>query len=122
MLIADDYAPLRKSMRVVLENAGFEVIEAENGAVALGTLVSNDVDVVLLDLNMPVCDGYEVLRRLDRPRPPVIVLSAFKQDSAAEVLAEFDDIVFAVLRKPVAPALLCDRVSSASEEARLVQS
>lgn len=117
MLVADDYAPLRESMRETLERAGYDVIEAENGAVALEATTSLDVDVVLLDLRMPLCDGYEVLRRLGRKRPAVIVLSAFEQgESLVKVQAEFGWRVFAVLRKPVSPAMLCDTVRAALAE------
>jgi len=118
VLIADDYAPLRESLRAVLENAGLEVIEAENGAVALQVVVANDVDVMLVDLKMPVCDGYEVLRRLGEPAPPVIVLSAFEQATAEDVQTEFGPKVFAALRKPVSPGLLLDTVRRAVESYR----
>jgi len=113
VLIADDYAPLRRIMRDVLESAGSEVIEAENGAVALQTTARHDFEVILLDLKMPVCDGYEVLRRLDEPRPLVIVLSGFEQMCAENVKAEFGSQVFATLRKPVPLALLLDTVRRA---------
>jgi len=114
VLIADDYASLREIMRDVLEDAGFEVIEAENGAAALQVVASNDVDVMLVDLNMPDCDGYQVLQRLDEPHLSVIVLSGFEQTSAENVKSEFGSKVFATLRKPVSPVLLVDTVSRAA--------
>lgn len=117
MLVADDYAPLRESIRGTLEEAGYDVVEAENGEVALQATAHLDVEVVLLDLRMPLIDGYEVLRRLGRHRPAVIVLSAFEQgESEVKVRAEFGSRVFAVLRKPVSPAVLCDTVRAALEE------
>lgn len=117
VLVADDYAPLRESMRETLERAGYDVIEAEDGAQALQATERLGVDVLLLDLRMPLCDGYEVLRRLGRQRPVVIILSAFEQgESIVKVEAEFGSRVFAVLRKPVSPAMLCDTVRAALEE------
>ncbi len=103
-------------MRDLLENAGYEVIEAKDGAEALKAIAGDNVDVLLLDLKMPVCDGYDVLRALVGRRPPVIVLSAFEQQhSTANAGDELASRVFARLRKPVFPALLLDTVRDALE-------
>ncbi len=65
VLIVDDHASFRETARVVLEAEGFEVVgEAENGVAALRIAADLHPDVVLLDVNLPDFDGFEVASRL----------------------------------------------------------
>ena len=65
VLIVDDHASFRQTARVVLEAEGFEVVgEAENGVAALRVAAELHPDVVLLDVNLPDFDGFEVASRL----------------------------------------------------------
>ena len=77
-LLVDDSRSVRLICRRVVEGLGFEVLDAENGAVALDLIRSNDdIDVVLLDWNMPVMDGMTFLKTL-RAQPsesqPIVVM------------------------------------------------
>lgn len=63
-LIVDDSSVIRKVARRILEGMAFGISEAENGELALSICQSQMPDVVLLDWNMPVMDGYEFLKRL----------------------------------------------------------
>jgi two-component system chemotaxis response regulator CheY len=63
-LVIDDSRVVRKVARRILEDLGFEVAEAGDGAEALAWCRSAMPDLVLLDWNMPVMDGLEFLRRL----------------------------------------------------------
>nr|WP_255616689.1 response regulator [Microvirga puerhi] len=65
-MIVDDSAVIRKVARRILEEMAFSIKEAENGEAALSICQSEMPDVVLLDWNMPVMDGYEFLTRLRR--------------------------------------------------------
>jgi CheY-like chemotaxis protein len=78
VLVVDDEPDVRRLMSMTLSAAGHRVIEAAEGRSALEAVASDDVDVILLDLMMPVMDGWAVLWTLhDRPvHPPVIVMSA----------------------------------------------
>ena len=81
ILIADDDADIRGVLRLYLENAGYEVLEAVDGAQVLDCFEQNAVDLVLLDIMMPRMDGYQVLRRLrEQCCVPVIMISAKGQD------------------------------------------
>jgi CheY-like chemotaxis protein len=79
VLIAEDDEDGREIYARVLENSGFRVLKAENGAVAIHMAVSHEPDVILMDLDMPVMGGVEAIERLksdDRTRAiPVVVLS-----------------------------------------------
>jgi two-component system, chemotaxis family, chemotaxis protein CheY len=62
VLTVDDSRTILAMLHHTLSNAGFEVIQAENGQVGLDLLASQDVDVVITDINMPVMDGIESSR------------------------------------------------------------
>ncbi|HET7601209.1 MAG TPA: response regulator, partial [Gemmatimonadales bacterium] len=88
VLLVDDEDQLRKVMRDLLEREGYTVHEAGDGVQALDQVDRHAPDIVVLDLNLPGLDGYEVLSRL-RSRPatrqiPVVVLTA-KGDEDNEV-------------------------------------
>jgi two-component system copper resistance phosphate regulon response regulator CusR len=82
ILAVDDDPDLLLLLRSALQGDGHETIVASNGRVALDLIGEQEPDVVLLDLMMPVLDGWGVLRSLaDSPvRPRVIVLSAKTAD------------------------------------------
>lgn len=76
VLIIDDEAQIRRFLGISLRAQGYEVLEAENGAMGLQTLASRGADAVILDLGLPDLDGHEVLRELRAwSNVPVIVLS-----------------------------------------------
>lgn len=79
VLIVEDSPDVRRLYAIGLNHRGFEVKLAANGAEALDRIETEEPDVILLDLMMPIMDGWEVLRRLNPPggRPciPVVVIS-----------------------------------------------
>lgn len=81
ILIADDEPDIRSVLSLYMENAGYEVVEAADGAEALDVLQHQHIDLCLLDIMMPVLDGYHVLKRIRETSDiPVIVISAKGQD------------------------------------------
>jgi CheY-like chemotaxis protein len=64
ILVAEDNLPNRELIREILETCGHEVVEAEDGQQALDRVKQTKPDLVLLDIQMPVLDGYAVLREL----------------------------------------------------------
>ncbi len=64
ILVVDDNADIRDSLRKVLELEGYEAVEAATGPVALAELDAAPVDAVLLDIKMNGMDGMEVLDRI----------------------------------------------------------
>jgi len=78
VLVVDDEPDIRLLISTMLRAQGHDVLEAAEGEAALSAMASATIDVVLLDLMMPMMDGWAVLWTLhDRPvHPPVIVMSA----------------------------------------------
>jgi two-component system chemotaxis response regulator CheY len=65
-LIVDDSSVIRKVARRILEGLEFQIVEAENGEVAVAMCRGQMPDAILLDWNMPKMDGYDFLRELRR--------------------------------------------------------
>jgi PAS domain S-box-containing protein len=80
VLVVDDDNPTREMVKKMLERAGWEAMDAENGLVALERLKEKIPAVILLDLMMPEMDGFEFITRLRREEPwrniPVIVVTS----------------------------------------------
>jgi len=64
VLLVDDYPDAREMYREYLQFSGFEVVEAANGLEALQRATDAEPDVILMDLSLPVMDGWEATRRL----------------------------------------------------------
>ncbi|MEO1617483.1 MAG: ATP-binding protein [Planctomycetota bacterium] len=78
ILVADDGSPNRKLMKVVLGKAGADVVTVENGQLALDAALNESFDIVLMDMQMPVMDGYNATRRLREAgyTRPILALTA----------------------------------------------
>lgn len=113
ILITDDRPSSRELLRLVLERAGYQVMEAEDGHVALERARGGNPDLILLDLQMPGMDGYQVLAAL-RAEPrfqslPILALtaSAMRGDRERILEAGFTDY----LAKPAGPEILRETVA-----------
>jgi two-component system response regulator MtrA len=133
ILVVDDEPDIHVFVGRVLSDAGYEVDSAVDGAEALESIKSNRPDLVLLDLMMPVVDGWEVLARLRglEDPPPVVVLTArgdfaaFARGVREGVAAfigkpfHFGDRVLSSDRRPLALGELVD-LSAGGAQVRLV--
>jgi two-component system, cell cycle response regulator DivK len=99
ILVADDNLASRELMRELLEASGHRVVEATNGREALDLIDRDPPDVVFLDLQMPVLDGFCVVRQLRsderfRRLPAVAVTaSAMLGDRELAIAAGFDSYI-----------------------------
>ena len=77
ILVVDDEASIRRTLREILEYEDFEVEEAEDGEAALAAMKKSHYDVVLLDVKMPKMDGLEVLAAAatETPEIPIVMIS-----------------------------------------------
>lgn len=92
VLIVEDDPDLRGLLKTMLATEGLEVDEAPHGKAALDSMERRRPDLILLDMRMPIMDGWAFCRELDRrgDRPKVIVLTAAADpaERAAEVRAD----------------------------------
>jgi diguanylate cyclase (GGDEF)-like protein len=120
ILVVDDDRLNRIKLSVNLEAAGCEVTLAENGAQALEMLRSRPFDTVLLDLMMPVVDGFEVLQQVESDEAlqhiPVIVISAEEDVSSVVRCIEMGAADY--LSKPFNPVLLRARIGACLDKKR----
>jgi CheY-like chemotaxis protein len=99
ILLADDNAPSRELMREILEACGYDVAEAANGREALDLIRKSPPDIVLLDLQMPVMDGFAVIHavRSDEHLRLLTVIaltaSAMLGDRERAIAAGFDSYI-----------------------------
>lgn len=121
VLVADDEPITRTLVRVLLDRAGYTVIEAATGREAVDLASQRHPDLILMDLNMPQMDGYDaigLIRSLpDLVAVPIVVVTAddgARVESKVLALGADDYIV-----KPFEPAVLDARVKAAFERHRL---
>ncbi|MFG6114477.1 response regulator transcription factor [Halobacillus sp. MO56] len=82
VLVVDDEERIRRLIRMYLERENFDVEEAEDGDEALEKALTNDYDVILLDIMMPGKDGIEVCKDLrEKKATPVLMLTAKGEES-----------------------------------------
>ena len=79
VLVVDDNTTIRAMARKTLEEAGFSVIEAQNGALGVEQAKTHDVALVLADVNMPVMGGLDMVRNIrqltQHTKTPILILS-----------------------------------------------
>ena len=111
ILVADDDSQIRQILRLYLENAGFTVLDAENGVAALLLFQQSHPDLVILDIMMPVLDGLETARQIrNLAATPIILLTARVEDG--DKLAGFETGADDYVTKPFSPGEVVARVQA----------
>ena len=112
ILIAEDNPVNRELLRELLESRGYSVTEASNGQEALGSIEESRPDILLLDLDMPVLDGFATVRRIrenpSRASLPVLAVTAYAMQGDREkvLTSGFDGY----LSKPIQSRLLFEEL------------
>ena len=112
ILVVEDQLDNRRILRDMLSNAGYELIEAESGEEALTAVEAQRPDLILMDIQLPVMDGYEATRRI-RLNPelksiPIIAVTSYALagDEAKALAAGCT----AYITKPFSPRALLAKV------------
>ncbi|MFZ0841578.1 MAG: response regulator [Xanthobacteraceae bacterium] len=112
ILVVEDQLDNRQILRDFLGNAGYELLEAENGVEALNLVAQRRPDLILMDIQLPIMDGYEATRRLKTDPAtksiPIIVVTSYalSGDEAKAREAGCD----AYVSKPYSPRQLLGKV------------
>jgi two-component system response regulator ResD len=109
ILIVDDEDRIRQMLKLMLENRGYNVFEASNGLEALKAFTAVAPDMVILDVMMPLMDGFECLREIRKKSDcPVLMLTAKGEDydQVEGLEGGADDYII----KPFSPTILATRI------------
>jgi len=121
LLVVDDSADNRDILRRHLEKQGYGVTTAGDGGQCLELLASGNFDLVLLDVLMPVMDGFEVLRSMKADArlraTPVVMISALDESNSVVRCIQMGAEDY--LMKPFDPVLLSARIGASLEKKRL---
>jgi two-component system cell cycle response regulator DivK len=119
ILVVEDKEDNRRILRDLLTSADYEIMEAENGQEALTAAAKQRADLILMDIHLPIMDGYEATRRI-KANPtlthvPVIAVTSFalSGDKAKARAAGCDDFV----PKPYSPRQLLRRYGNSCPNA-----
>jgi two-component system cell cycle response regulator DivK len=112
ILVVEDQLDNRQILHDLLTNAGFDIVEALNGEEAIASAQASQPDLILMDIQLPILDGYEATRRIkshpDLKSIPIIVVTSYalSGDEQKARLAGCDDYV----AKPFSPRLLLAKI------------
>src|SRR4051794_16767227 len=112
ILVIEDHEDNRQILRDLLSAAGFDMIEAENGEDGVAAAVSQKPDLILMDIQLPLMDGYEATRRIKADATlsatPIIVITSYalSGDEAKASAAGCD----AYVTKPYSPRELLAKI------------
>ncbi|MBB3142079.1 response regulator transcription factor [Halomonas organivorans] len=118
VLVVDDEPNIVLSLEFLMQEAGFEVMTAEDGETALARVADEPPDLVLLDISLPGIGGFDVLERLRADpalaRLPIIMLTAHGREVEREkgLALGADDYV----TKPFSTRTLVDKVKALLDE------
>lgn len=115
VVVADDEPQIANLVKFKLEKSGYDVAWAENGVQALEKIKEKRPDLVILDVMMPMMDGFEVLKKMKSDPStsgiPVIMLTARSMED--DVIKGFDTGAVDYVTKPFSVSELAARVKSA---------
>jgi two-component system, cell cycle response regulator DivK len=112
ILVVEDQEDNRRILRDLLTSAGYEVIQAENGEEALAAAARERPDLILMDIQLPLLDGYEATRRIkadpDLRAIPIIAVTSYalSGDEGKARAAGCD----AYVTKPYSPRVLLAKI------------
>jgi two-component system, cell cycle response regulator DivK len=112
IMVVEDQEDNRRILRDLLTSAGYEVIQAENGEEALAAAARERPDLILMDIQLPLLDGYEATRRIkadpDLRAIPIIAVTSYalSGDEGKARAAGCD----AYVTKPYSPRVLLAKI------------
>lgn len=118
ILVADDAKEIRELLRIILTDAGYEVVLAENGIEAV-ELFDESIHLVILDVMMPLCDGIDACTRIrEKAEVPILFLTA--KSAEADLVEGFEAGGDDYLIKPFSCTELMLRVKALLRRSRVV--
>ncbi|MEC0232380.1 response regulator transcription factor [Paenibacillus alba] len=122
ILIVDDDAHIRELMSFFLQNEGFDIIEAVNGEEALELLADKLVELVILDIMMPLMDGWDLCKEIRKRDPHILLLMVTAKGESGHKVKGFQLGTDDYLAKPFDPVELVLRVKALLKRSRISSS
>ncbi len=117
ILTVEDDERIRQAVKLALEEEGWDVTEAGTGEAAMESFTSHPPDVVLIDINLPGMDGFEVCRQLRRDSDVPIIMVTARADTH-DVVAGLEAGADDYMTKPFAPKELSARIRAMLRRSR----
>ncbi|MBE9469860.1 MAG: sigma-54-dependent Fis family transcriptional regulator [Chloroflexi bacterium] len=121
ILVVDDEAIIRESLRDWLADAGYEVFTAENGSKALELIEKEKLGIVIADLVMPGMDGIEVMKRAKEIRPNIEVIIITAYASIPTAIAAMKEGAYDYIEKPFCPERAELLIQKLAEHRKIVE-
>ncbi|WP_139997277.1 response regulator transcription factor [Paenibacillus paridis] len=119
ILVADDDENIRELVCLFLKNDGFETVEAVDGKQALAVYAAKPVDLVVLDIMMPIMDGWTLCKELRRANPDLPLLMLTARGETWEKVKGFELGTDDYLTKPFDPLELTARIRALLKRYRI---
>jgi len=115
--VVDDNVEIRDIYRIKFQSEGFAVVEASDGEKALEVIKTERPDIILLDIQMPVLDGFGVLKALkenpELSKIPVVILSNVNSDDVFQKVSDLGSAQYYLIKSLTPPQKAVDVVSEA---------
>ena len=119
LLLVDDEPRILDSLSKLLENRGLDISVASNGSEAIKQLISNNFDLVLLDLRLPDMNGHEIMDFINSRSIDVIVIVISGETGIDSAIGALQRGAYGYLRKPYSPEELLNKIDNALQKRML---
>src|SRR5262245_26799593 len=116
ILVVEDDVENRAAMVKVLQSAGYDTHEADNGQSALDEVLDNNIDIVVTDLRLPVMDGVELLKRVKASVQETEVILVTGHGTVEVAVEAIKEGAYDFITKPIKKAQLLRAVEKAAEK------
>ncbi|AYD40514.1 DNA-binding response regulator [Clostridium fermenticellae] len=111
IMVVDDEERMRNLIKIYLKKEGFNIIEADNGKTALELIKKNSIHLLILDVMMPIMDGWDSCKEIRKfSNVPIIMLTAKAEDE--DQLLGFELGIDDYITKPFSPKILVAKVNA----------
>ncbi len=119
ILVVEDDVENRAAMVKVIEGAGYEVMETDNGQQALDFILQEDIDILVTDLRLPIMDGVELLKRAKAASQEIEVILITGHGTVEVAVEAIKEGAYDFITKPIKKAQLLRGIEKAAEKQNL---
>lgn len=111
ILVVEDEKEIREGIKEYLEEFKYNIFEAADGGSAINVFNENDINLILLDINIPVLNGLNVLKKIrEKSTVPILILTAYDDDQTK--IEAFNNMCDGYIEKPFSLPVLKSRINA----------